>query len=145
VSYYLKYAVGGINFATPIEEIREIARPDEIIEKKMAKNIDGFFNLREKKALIYDLAKFLEIETTDKFEVIVAEIDGKYIGFRVTKVFGIIEAEDLKPFPEIVKAKSYFKGVIKERDTLVQVLSFEKLLSGNRLKAIKKYLEDNKE
>lgn len=141
MNYYLKYTVGNIKFATGIEEIKEIVRPDEVTkEKNLSRNLVGYFNLREKKVLLYDLPNFLGVNADKKFEVIIAEISQRYIGFKVNKVFGIISVLDLIPFPELVKPKDYLKGVIKHDDELLQVLSFFKLLSGTRLAAIKKYL-----
>jgi len=141
MNYYLKYKIGIINFAAPIEEVREIVRPKEIQkEEKLTKNIVGFFTLRGKRVVLFDLPKFLDINTEDSFEVIISEIEEKYIGFKVDKVFGILGVEELIPFPEIVEPKDYFRGVIKENKSFLQVLSFTKLLSGARLSTIKKYL-----
>lgn len=142
MDYYLQYTIGNIKFATPIEELKEIVRPKEIRKaENLGKNLVGFFYLREKKVLLYDLSNFLAIEDkVNKFEVIIVEIAPGYIGFKVSKVLGIIAAKDLIPFPELVRSKDYFKGVIKDDGSFLQVLSFSKLLSGPRLGAIKKYL-----
>lgn len=141
MNYYLKFTVSSICFAAPIEEIKEIARPKTISQKsKITKNFIGFFELRKKRVPLYDLPKLLKIEPSDKFEVIISEINQKHLGFKVDKVLGIITTKDLTPFPDLVEPEDYFKGVIKEGDNLVQVLSFTKLISGSRLRAIKKYL-----
>jgi chemotaxis signal transduction protein len=110
-------------------------------DQELGKNLPGYFDLRGQKIVLYDLAGFLGISMAEGFEVIISEIMTKNIGFLVTKVSGIISAEDIKPFPEIVKAKDYFRGVVKDEDDLLQVLSFARLLSGSRLNAVKKLLE----
>jgi chemotaxis signal transduction protein len=141
MNYYLKFTINDINFAAPIEEIIEIARPKIVLkQEKISKNIVGFFELRKKRLPIYDLPKFLELKTNDKFEVIVSEIKQKNIGFKVDKVFGIITAETITPFPDLISPKDYLPGLIKEEDDLVQVLLFRKVVTGSRLKAIKKYI-----
>ncbi len=146
MNYYLKFAISDISFAAPIEEIKEIARPKSILkqEKKErgAKNLIGFFHLRKEKLALYDLPNFLEIKqkNNSEFEVIISEIHNSRVGFKVDKVFGIITADDLVSFPEIARPRDYFKGVIKEGESVVQVLSFTKLMSGSRFKSLKKYL-----
>ena len=139
--YYLKYFIGKVVFATPIEEVKEIARPKEIIEKAgLAKNLAGYFRLRKQRILLFDLPGFLKLNSRKEFEVIVSAIDGRPIGFKVNKVLGIVVSDKLSPFPELVKPKKFLKGVIKDGKEFIQVLSFENLLSGSRLKTIKKYL-----
>ena len=138
MNYYLKYAISNITFATPIEEVKEVARPKNISKRKREKNLLGFIDLRKKKVPLYDLPKLLDIQAEEKFEAIISQIDKKYIGFKVNKVLGIITAEDLLPFPELVKPKSYFQGIIKDDDSFVQVLSFNKIVSGFKLKTRKK-------
>jgi len=143
MNYYLKFAISDINFAAPIEEIKEIARPKSILKQekkdKGAKNLIGFFHLRKEKLLLYDLPSFLEIRRNknNKFEVIVSEIHNSRVGFKVDKVFGIITADDLISVPELARPKDYFRGVIREGESVVQVLSLTKLMSGSRLKSLK--------
>ncbi len=140
-NYYLKYSIGKVIFATPIEDVKEIARPKQITKKSsLPRNLIGYFRLRKQRVLLYDLVSFLKLNNDSRFEVIVTAIGGKLIGFRVNRVLGIVASSELRPFPELVKPKNFLKGVIKDGKTLIQVLSFEKFLSGSRLKTIKKYL-----
>ena len=146
----LKYAISNVGLATPIEEIQEIVRPktllrQEEVNARSTKYILGFFNLREEKVLLYDLPDFLglssvSVPTSEKFEVIIASIDRRSIGFKVNKVHGIIHADELMPFPEIVRVKDYFRGVVRDDGSFLQVLSFHKLMSGSRLTSLKKFL-----
>lgn len=141
MNYFLFYKIGDIKIATEINETKEVIRPRQIIyDEKLPKNLAGFFELRGKKLWIYDLPGFLDIESGKDFEVIVTEINRILIGFKVEKVYGIVSAERIIPYPEIVGAKDYLTGVIKTKEGILQVLSFTKLLAGPRLKAIKKYL-----
>lgn len=141
MNYFLYYQIGSIKFATAIEEIKEIARAkDFIAQEKLPKNITGFFNLRGKRICIFDLPAFLEIEADKDFEIIVVAINQNNIGFKVEKIFGIVSAEQIIPYPNIVQTKDYLKGVIKQDKDILQILSFKRILSGQRLKAIQKYL-----
>ncbi|HEX7319061.1 MAG TPA: chemotaxis protein CheW [bacterium] len=142
MKYLLKYTVGGIGLATPIDEVKEIVRPKAIEKQETgAKYIMGYFNLRDEKVYLYDLPAFLGISADSVFEVIIANIEGSSIGFKVTRVHGIINTEQLMPFPEIVRVKDYFRGVVRDNGSFLQVLSFKKLMTGSRLTSIRKLLK----
>lgn len=138
---YLSYQIGLIKFATPVEEIKEVTRAKNVlIEDKMPRNIIGFFELRGKKICIFNLASFLNLKAVKGFDIIIIELKQHYIGFEVEKIFGIVNADEVMPYPEIVQAKDYLMGVIPHDKELIQVISFYKILSGQRLKTIQKYL-----
>jgi chemotaxis signal transduction protein len=140
MEYYLKFAVGEITFASPITEVTEIVRPREVLAmEKPLKNFLGVFDLRGERVPLYNLPEFLEIASTGTFEVIVSRIEDRPVGFKVARVFGIIAAEDLLPFPDIVKAKDFLLGVVPDQDSFLQVVSFSKLISGPRRTAFKKF------
>jgi len=110
MNYYLEFLINNINFAVPIKEVKEIVRPKSVLqEKKIPKNLVGFFRLIP----LYDLPKILKLDTEDVFEVILSEIRETYIGFKVTKVLGIIKSETLLPFPELVKPMGCFEGLVQ--------------------------------
>ena len=139
MDYYLKFAIGDIAFAVPITEVTEIVRPREVLTPiKSQKNVLGAFDLRGEKVPLYNLPEFLEIASTASFEVIVSRIEDRPVGFKVMRVFGIIAAEELLPFPDIVKAKDFLLGVVPDQDSFLQVISFFKLISGPRRAIIKK-------
>ncbi|MEO0136589.1 MAG: chemotaxis protein CheW [candidate division WOR-3 bacterium] len=141
MNYYLGYQIGAIKFATEIHEIKEIIRPKTIIaDGKFPKNIAGFCILRNKKIFIFDLPTFLAIKIARPYEVIVTEVDGLTIGFWAEKIYGILTATQLLPYPEIVGIRDYLLGIIKRDGELFQVLSFARILSGTRLRTIRKYL-----
>ncbi len=141
MNYYVKFVIGNVAFAVPIEEVREIARPKSVQkEEKIPKNICGFFVFRKRMMVLYDLPSFLKMESKNQFEVIITEVNRKLVGFKVDKVCGVISAETLAPFPELVMAKSYLRGIVKEDENLIQVLSLRRLLTGARLTNIEKCL-----
>uniref|UniRef100_A0A7V0Z6Y6 CheW-like domain-containing protein n=1 Tax=candidate division WOR-3 bacterium TaxID=2052148 RepID=A0A7V0Z6Y6_UNCW3 len=127
--------------ATDINEIKEIIRPKNIVfEGKIPKNLAGFCEFRGKRLWVFDLAVFLGIEQGKDFEIIIAEINETLIGFKVGKVYGIVSTDEIFPYPGIVETKDYLMGIIKSDQEIIQVLSFVKIISGARLKAIQKYL-----
>lgn len=141
MNYYLEFLINKINFAVPIKEVKEIVRPKSVLqEKKIPRNLVGFFRLRDRKIPLYDLPKIFKLDAEDVFEVILSEIRETYIGFKVTKVLGIIKSETLLPFPELVKPMGCFEGLVQDDGRLVQVLSLEKIMSPVRFKTLKKYL-----
>ncbi|MEO0185054.1 MAG: chemotaxis protein CheW [candidate division WOR-3 bacterium] len=141
MNYFLYYQIGKIKFATGIEEIKEIVRVRNLIKDTgLPKNIAGFIDLRGSRICIFDLPAFLEIQINSNFEIIITELNQKYVGFKVQKIFGIVNAEQVIPYPHIVKAKDYLKGVVKQDNEILQILSFHTILSGPRLKAIQKFL-----
>ncbi len=141
MNYYLKFEIGKAALATPIQEVKEIARPKTILQqKKIPKNVTGFFKLRGKTVPLFDLPHILNSGTTESFEVIVAEIDKTLVGFKVDMVSGILMASELMSVPTIARAKHFVEGIIQEGENIVQVLSLRKLISGARLRSIKKYL-----
>jgi len=141
MTYFLKFNINDMIFAVPIDEINEVARPKKIVKKgKLIRHFTGFIELRKENVPVFDLHEFFGLEESEKFEVIISQINKKNIAIKVDKVTGIITAEELQNYPEFVKHDSYLKGVIVQDDSVVQVLSLMKLMSGQRLRAIKKYL-----
>ncbi len=141
MNYYVKFVIDNVAFAVPIEEVKEIARPKAIQKReKIPKNIYGFFIFRKRMIVLYDLPEFLKMESKGRFEVVISELNRRHIGFKVDKVYGVIGAEMLSPFPELVMAKNYLRGVIREDENLVQVLSLKRLLSASQITNVEKYL-----
>lgn len=140
MKYYLKFIINDINFAAPIGEVKEVARPKSIMRPdKKSKNLVGLFELRREKLPLYDLPRFLDLQSHDPFEVIVSPVQRKLIGFKVDEVYGIVTSQELTPFPELAYTKKYFEGVIKEGDSFIQVLSLKKIVSGPRWRSVAKY------
>lgn len=142
MNHYVKFVIGNVAFAVPIEEVKEIARPKSVQQKeRITKNICGFFVFRKRMLVLYDLPGFLKIKSKEQFEVVISMVNRKLVGFKVDKVCGVIYAEILSPFPELVMARNYMRGVIKEDENLVQVLSLRRILTGKRLATIENYLK----
>ncbi len=141
MNYFLCYQIGRAKFATAIEEVKEIARTKNLITaRELPKNITGFFDLRGRRICVFNLPLFLEIETDNDFEIILSEMHHEIFGFKVEKILNIVSTEAIFPYPEFAQARDYLKGIIKQDGQILQVISFFKILSGARLKAIQKYL-----
>lgn len=141
MTYFLKFNIDDIIFAVPIDEISEVARPKKVLKKgKIARHFIGFIELRKEMVPVFDLHGFFGLKERDKFEVIISYIDKTSIGVKVDKVSGIITSEKLQDYPGFVKHDKYLKGVFTQDGNVIQVLSLIKLMSGQRLKALRKYL-----
>ncbi len=141
MSYFVKFTVGSMTLATPLQEVKEIARPTTVMKKERAsRNLAGCFKLRGKSVPLFDLPRLFESSTTERFEVIVSEISTVLIGFKVDTVSGVLSAEVVKPVPALASTARFMQGVIQEGENIVQVLSLKKLVSGPRLRSIKRYM-----
>ena len=140
MNYYLKFLINNINFAAPIDEVKEVARPKSIMRTaKKSKHVVGLFELRQQKLPLYDLPHFLDLQSRDPFEVIISVIQEKLVGFKVDEVYGIVIARELTPFPKLAYAKEYLLGVIQEGSSFIQVVSLKKIVSGPRWRSVAKY------
>ena len=141
MTYFLKFSINDIIFAVPIDEITEVARPKKILKKgKLARHFIGFIELRKEIIPVFDLHEFFSLKQSDKFEVIVSYINKISVAVKVDKVSGIVTSEVLNDYPSFVKHDKYLKGVFTQDGDVIQVLSLAKLMSGQRLKALRKYL-----
>lgn len=141
MNYFLRFTIGNIKLAVPVDEVGEIARPKEITRKeKLAKYFIGFIKFRKETVPVFDLHEFFGIKPVERFEVIISDINNSNIGVKVDKVLGIITSQELQSYPDFVKPKKYLEGFIPHDGGVIQVLSLGKLISGQRLRAIRKYL-----
>lgn len=141
MNYFLRFDIGDIKLAVPVDEVAEIVRPKRITRKgKIAKYFVGFIKLHKKTVPVFDLHEFFGINPVERFEVIISDLDKTNIGVKVDKVLGIITAQELQSYPGFVEPERYLQGVIPHDGGAIQVLSLGKLISKQRLMAIRKYL-----
>lgn len=141
MNYYLRFTLDAMDFAVPIEEVREIARPKSIIKQNgVSKNVLGVFELRSEKVPLFNLPALLKVTARKKFEVIVSECGKIPVGFVVDKVLGVLSIKDLADYPTLCEVDSFFSGIIIHGDDLIQVLSLAKIISGKHLRSLKKAL-----
>jgi chemotaxis signal transduction protein len=139
--YFLAFDIDDIMFAVPIDEVSEVARPKMIVKKeKLTRHFAGFIDLRKEHVPVFNLNAFFGMKESDKFEVIISRVDDMNIGIMVDKVSGIISAEELFDYPGLVGHARYLKGVITQEKNVVQVVSLMKIMSGQRLKNLKRCL-----
>lgn len=141
MAHFLKYEIGGVGFASPIEEVQEIVRPKAVqSDVAIGKNFAGFFELRDQRIPIYSLPAFLGIKSAARGEVITSRIGEHLIGFLVDKVHGIVESPGMIPLPDLVRPRDYLQSVVKDGETFLQVISFVKIMTVQRLAGVKKFL-----
>lgn len=140
MNYFVKFVIGNVALAAPLQEVNEIVRPKTVTKKERAsRNLAGFFKLRGKNVPLYDLPRLFNNTGSERFEVIVSEVNKLLIGFKVDTVSGILTAEAVNPVPALASTARFMQGIIQEGENIVQVLSLKKLISGSRLRSIKKY------
>lgn len=87
MKYFLRFTIGNIKLAVPVDEVGEIARPKEITRKgKLAKYFIGFIKLRKETVPVFDLHEFFGIKPVKRFEIIISDINNSNIGVKVDKI-----------------------------------------------------------
>jgi chemotaxis signal transduction protein len=141
MNYFVKFEINNVALAAPIQEVKEIARPKVVLTRgKNARNLAGFFKLRGKNVPLFDLPRLFDSRGSGRFEVIVSDINKVLIGFKVDSVSGVLAADAVNPVPALASTARFMQGIIQEGEHIVQVLSLKKLMSGPRLRSVKKYV-----
>jgi purine-binding chemotaxis protein CheW len=138
---FVCFTVAGEEFAVDIMRVREVIRLPAMSPVPNAPEfVEGIIHLRGRIVPVIDLRKRLRIsgreyKPIDKFtRVIIITLDGKWTGFIVDAVSGIIKVpqDSLKPVPDVLKQQvggEYFDGVIRLDERLIIVLNLHKILS----------------
>lgn len=136
MKYFLKFTINNKDFAVPIEEIVEIARP-KTIQTQKDKNIVGTFSLRRETIYVVDLASILRIKGGKKNEIMIVNIEGDRVGFCVDRISGIIELEQVSPVPDLIKSHRSLTGMLTMKETIIPVISLARTLNKASLSAIR--------
>ncbi len=131
------FKLGGEEFGVNILNVQEINKVVDITEvPKSPEFVEGIINLRGKVIPVVDLRKrfYMEAKANDQHtRIIVAELDGKTIGFRVDAVNEVlrIKSDSLEAPPEIVSGvdSAFFKAVVKMGEKLLILIDLGKLFS----------------
>lgn len=128
----IEFSVGNVFYGINVAKVREIINSIPITELPNTHPfIDGIFTLRGKIMPLLNLARCLKVETKkDSPKIIVAEMNGYFIGFKVDDVSRIhrISWSQMEPAPTISDSEQVI-GVVKMENRLVILLDFEKILS----------------
>lgn len=127
VEFAVGSLIGGINVA----KVREVINPVPVTKLPNSHPYtDGIFTLRGKVMPLINLARCLGTEDSDKFNIIVGELNQVYVGFKVSSVSRIhrISWEAMEPPPEVASA-NLVNGIIKMQDKLILLLDFERIVA----------------
>jgi len=134
---YVVFKLGDDWYGGDIMHIREIIKPMEIT--RIPNNpsfIEGIIKLRGEIIPILDLKKRFKLGNYDvnnkSTRFIIAEVEGRPIGFIVDEVREVlrIEDKDIGPIPEVVAiGKEYIVGTAENNGRLVLLLDMTKILT----------------
>ncbi|AEM79563.1 chemotaxis protein CheW [Thermoanaerobacter wiegelii] len=137
----VSFLVDGIECAFPIEDVREIIRPTEIIAVPKAPDfVEGVINLRGTIVPVIDLRKkfgLKEKNRDDRNRIVIVEISGRHTGLIVDSVKEVLKVRhsQIEDTPEILMDEidqRFMKGIAKfdGANRMIILLSVEEVLSG---------------
>lgn len=136
---FLTFYIGGELLGIDVSLVKEITRNIEytpLLNGK--KNIKGLMNLRGNIVTIFDLEQILGKKTGNEFSnsqcIVLKTKSNEQLGFLVDKTGDVIEVkkESFCELPEdIIEAKnSFISSVIKDKDQLLKIVDFSKIVQG---------------
>lgn len=138
------FRLGNEEFSLDILKVQEIIRHMNLTRVPRTPDfVDGVINLRGKVIPVLDLRKRFGLpdgERTDETRIIVVDIEGRTVGFKVDAVSEVLRlpADTVEPPPSIVSGteSEYIKGVGKLDGRLLILLDISKILSRSERDAI---------
>ncbi len=135
------FSLGREEFAVEVTQVREIMRMEEITRMpKSPAFVEGIINLRGQIIAVIDLAKRLNLESTERSgdtRIIVVEAEGVKVGMIVDSVSEVlrVSADTVEPTPTMASDVSavYLQGVVKHDNRLIILLDLTKVLSLDEL------------
>ena len=128
----VEFSIDNIYYGINVAKVREII--DSVSVTPIVDThpyVDGMFKLREKVMMIVNLAKCLSGQDTGgSHQVIVSELNGVFLGFKVDEVYRIhrISWTQMEPAPRMAGSDLVI-GLVKIDERLIILLDFEKILS----------------
>ncbi|MDQ7037866.1 MAG: chemotaxis protein CheW [Aquificota bacterium] len=137
---FVSFTVGGVEMAIAIEKVKEVIEVGSLTPMPGAPDhVEGVYNLRNSVIAVSSLPKRLGIDGEESDKVIVLE--NIPVGFRVTKLKGIlrVEEKDIQPADQITEAEEkVLEGVIRTGDGgVIFVLDPKKLVKEEDIKFLK--------
>lgn len=128
-----------VNYAIPIEQIKEIRTVGDIIKSPKSKSyVKGMMNLRGKIIPIIDVKNKMGLydSNTSDFSiqrVLVTDVDDTVTGLLVDEVNEVIQVntKDIEPIPQDVFEVNYIKGIIKVDKKLLILLDVSEFLKAS--------------
>ncbi len=131
------FRLGNEEYSVDILSVQEIIRHMDLTRvPKAPEFVDGVINLRGKVIPVLDLRKRFGLDAcgkTNETRIIVVEINGKTVGFKVDEVSEVLRlpADTVEDAPEILTGvdSGYIKGVGKMEGRLIILLDVSKILT----------------
>jgi two-component system chemotaxis response regulator CheV len=128
----IEFSVGNVFYGINVAKVREIINVVPVTKlPNMHPYVEGIFTLRGKVMPVVNLATCLSSEsTTVNGKIIISEMNGYFLGFKVDDVSRIhrISWNQMEPAPDVTNSDRAI-GVVKMEERLVILLDFEKILS----------------
>lgn len=127
----VEFTVGPLICGINVAKVREVINPVPVTKVPQAHEAtDGIISLRGRTMPLVNLARCLGVEDTEKFNIIVGELNQFYAGFKVSSVSRIhrISWKQLEPTPE-VSSSHLVNGIIKMGEKLILLLDFEQIIA----------------
>jgi len=128
----IEFWVGNVCYGINVAKVREIINLVPVTKLPNSHpNVDGIITLRGKIMPLVNLARYLSSEeVADQPKIIVSEMNGYFMGFRVDEVSRIhrISWQQMESAPSISDADQVV-GVVKMEDRLIILLDFETILA----------------
>ena len=146
----LIFSIAGEEFACKTNQVKEITKMMEITRMPKAPAlIKGVINLRGKVIAVIDLARQLDLPSSEQGEearIIVVDFDDNTVGMIVDSASEVmrISATDIEPTPGVIENKidtRYIEGVGKIGDRLFVLLDLNKVLSLEEREAVEEAVE----
>jgi len=135
----ITFHLSGHDFAVPIEVVREVINAEKIDQLPGGrKPLEGLMIYRRDQALpVFSLTQALGRESETPGDLIlVVELDGQMLGFRVEKIGRVIDGSGNGQYEPLEEELAFdpetIRGTINEKGLTVIVLRLEKVL-GNVL------------
>jgi purine-binding chemotaxis protein CheW len=152
VLQFVEFIINRQYFGVNILMVQEIIREVQITNVPDSPDfIEGVINLRGNIIPIIELRKRLNLaqamEPTDKFWILIVNVEGRVTGFIVDEVTHVLKipAPAVEPAPEIVLEglkSQYINGVVEIDENLLILLDFNRIL---QIKEIRKLREMERE
>jgi purine-binding chemotaxis protein CheW len=138
------FRIGRETFGVPIAMVHEIVRvPDITAVPEAPDYVEGVINLRGKIVPVVDLRKRfgeLEIKSTKKNRILVAEVDHKMVGLMVDAASEVIKLPegDVEPAPNVFEEGelNYVTGVGKLAGRLIILVDLTRILQKGELRRL---------
>ncbi len=131
--------VGSVFYALDIMKIREIIRPEPIVQvPRSPLYVDGVINLRKAVIPVVDLRRRFGSEPRDEphERIIICSVDCRIVGLVVDEVSEVVAftSDEIQPAPYYMSSweSGFFPGVCRHKGNLLLLIDLRKILSSDQ-------------